>query len=71
MSTNYASELGIKNKWAPIVFAAMYFLLFVWYVMQAIRRHAGIYGGLAFFAARKSSFPSFATFAWLLIVGSM
>ncbi|KAJ7264932.1 hypothetical protein B0H12DRAFT_215422 [Mycena haematopus] len=51
MPTNYAQVLGIQNKWAPIVFAAVYFVLMVWYFIQAARRHAWVYGGLAFFSA--------------------
>lgn len=54
-STNYRDVLGIHNKWAPILFAVLYFFLFIYYVAQAIRRHAAIYGGLAFFSAGKSS----------------
>jgi len=52
-STNYAGALGISNKWAPIVFTVLYFLLMVYYIAQAIRRHASIYGGLAFFSAMR------------------
>jgi len=51
MATNYASIIGIKNKWAPIVFAVIYFVVMVWYLVQAARRHAWVYGGLAFFSA--------------------
>ncbi|KAJ6501977.1 hypothetical protein C8R45DRAFT_895174 [Mycena sanguinolenta] len=53
MATNYAQVLGIKNKWAPIVFAVIYFLVMVYYLVQAIRRHAWVYGGLAFFSALR------------------
>jgi len=49
--TNYAQALGIHNKWAPIVFAALYFLLMIYYTVQAMRRHRDVYGGLAFFSA--------------------
>jgi len=48
--TNYSQALGIHNKWAPIVFAVIYFFIFLYYVTQAIRRHAIIYGALAFFS---------------------
>ncbi|KAJ7254231.1 hypothetical protein C8J57DRAFT_1473646 [Mycena rebaudengoi] len=50
MATNYASILGIQNTWAPIVFAVIYFLLLLWYTAQAVRRHAWVYGALAFFS---------------------
>ncbi|KAF7363967.1 hypothetical protein MSAN_01055200 [Mycena sanguinolenta] len=53
MPTNYAQILGIQNKWAPIVFAVIYFLVMVYYLVQAIRRHAWVYGGLAFFSALR------------------
>jgi len=48
--TNYDPILGITNKWAPIVFAVLYFFIFIYYISQAIRRHASIYSGLAFFS---------------------
>ncbi|KAJ7139132.1 hypothetical protein C8R44DRAFT_301478 [Mycena epipterygia] len=53
MATNYGAILGIKNKWAPIVFAVLYFLLLLWYLAQTVRRHAWVYGGLAFFSALR------------------
>jgi len=53
MPTNYAQILGIQNKWAPILFAALYGLLMIWYIVQAARRHAWVYGGLAFFSALR------------------
>ncbi|KAJ6509133.1 hypothetical protein DFH09DRAFT_1374808 [Mycena vulgaris] len=53
MATNYASILGIQNKWAPILFAVIYFLVMLWYLVQAVRRHAWVYGGLAFFSALR------------------
>ncbi|KAJ7811609.1 hypothetical protein B0H14DRAFT_2378245 [Mycena olivaceomarginata] len=53
MATNYASILGIQNKWAPIVFAVIYFLVMLWYLVQAARRHAWVYGGLALFSALR------------------
>jgi uncharacterized membrane protein len=52
MATNYAQILGIQNKWAPIVFAVIYFLVMLWYMVQAVRRHGWVYGFLAFFSAR-------------------
>ncbi|KAF7337894.1 hypothetical protein MVEN_02012500 [Mycena venus] len=53
MATNYAAILGIQNKWAPIVFAVIYFLLLLWYLVQGVRRHGWVYGGLAFFSALR------------------
>ncbi|KAJ7145210.1 hypothetical protein C8R43DRAFT_1130257 [Mycena crocata] len=53
MATNYAATLGIQNRWAPILFAVIYFLVMLWYVAQAVRRHAWVYGSLAFFAALR------------------
>ncbi|KAJ7355912.1 hypothetical protein DFH08DRAFT_773207 [Mycena albidolilacea] len=53
MATNYASILGIQNKWAPIVFAVIYFLVMLWYLVQAARRHAWVYGALALFSALR------------------
>ncbi|KAJ7487987.1 hypothetical protein FB451DRAFT_1553544 [Mycena latifolia] len=53
MATNYAAILGIQNKWAPIVFAVIYFLVMLWYLAQAVRRHAWVYGSLAFFSALR------------------
>ncbi|KAG9010349.1 hypothetical protein FRB93_004188 [Tulasnella sp. JGI-2019a] len=50
---NYAQALGIHNKWAPIVFAVLYFLLMIWYLIQAIRRHRSVYGGLVVFSALR------------------
>ncbi|KAJ7776303.1 hypothetical protein B0H16DRAFT_1302477 [Mycena metata] len=53
MATNYAQIIGIQNKWAPIVFAVIYFLVMVWYAVQAVRRHGWVYGFLAFFSALR------------------
>ncbi|KAJ6543974.1 hypothetical protein B0H19DRAFT_1238549 [Mycena capillaripes] len=53
MATNYAAILGIKNKWAPIVFAVIYFLVMLWYLLQAARRHQLVYVALAFFSALR------------------
>jgi len=53
MATNYAQILGIQNKWAPILFAVIYFLVMVWYLVQAVRKHGWVYGGLAFFSALR------------------
>ncbi|KAK7038184.1 hypothetical protein R3P38DRAFT_2904876 [Favolaschia claudopus] len=50
MATNYAQVLGIQNKWAPILFAVIYFLLMLWYLLQAARKHGWIYPFLAFFS---------------------
>nr|GAT47638.1 predicted protein [Mycena chlorophos] len=48
--TNYAADLGIKNKWAPILFAVLYFCLMVWYIAQTIRRRQWVFAGLAIFS---------------------
>ncbi|KAJ7473579.1 hypothetical protein B0H11DRAFT_1728930 [Mycena galericulata] len=53
MPTNYAAILGIKNKWAPILFAVIYFLVMIWYLVQSIRRRGLVYIGLAFFSALR------------------
>ncbi|KAJ7854762.1 hypothetical protein B0H13DRAFT_2673330 [Mycena leptocephala] len=53
MATNYAQILGIQNKWAPIVFAVIYFLVMLWYMVQAVRRHGWVYSFLAFFSALR------------------
>ncbi|KAG8863272.1 hypothetical protein FRB96_008763 [Tulasnella sp. 330] len=51
MTNNYAQALGIHNKWAPILFAVLYFFLMIWYIIQIFRRHRSVYSGLAFFSA--------------------
>lgn len=51
MATNYGAILGIKNKWAPILFAVLYFFLMLWYLVQAARRRQLVYAALAFFSA--------------------
>lgn len=48
--TNYAQEFGITNKWAPILFAVLYFFTFCWYTFQFVRRRSSIYGALALFS---------------------
>jgi len=48
--TNYAQEFGISNKWAPILFAVLYFFTFCWYTFQFVRRRSSIYGALALFS---------------------
>ncbi|KAJ7507196.1 hypothetical protein B0H11DRAFT_194626 [Mycena galericulata] len=53
MATNYSSILGIQNKWAPILFAVIYFLLMLWYLAQSVRRHAWVFSALVFFSALR------------------
>ncbi|KAJ7686016.1 hypothetical protein B0H17DRAFT_1137211 [Mycena rosella] len=53
MATNYASILGIQNKWAPILFAVLYFIIMIWYLIQAVRKRAFVYAGLALFSAMR------------------
>ncbi|KAJ7060833.1 hypothetical protein C8F01DRAFT_1231369 [Mycena amicta] len=53
MATNYGAILGIQNRWAPILFAVLYFLLMLWYLAQAVRRHGWTYGALALFSALR------------------
>jgi len=48
-STNYASLFGIQNKWAPILFAILYFIIFWVYVFKCIRNRSAIYLVLGFF----------------------
>ncbi|KAJ7174773.1 hypothetical protein C8R46DRAFT_93707 [Mycena filopes] len=50
MATNYAQIIGIQSKWAPILFAVIYFLVMIWYSVQAVRRHGWVFGFLAFFS---------------------
>ncbi|KAJ6454523.1 hypothetical protein C8R47DRAFT_997120 [Mycena vitilis] len=53
MSTNYAQAIGIKSKWAPIVFAVIYGLVMFWYIAQAFRRRASVFLWLALFSALR------------------
>lgn len=52
-NTNYAQIIGIKSKWAPLIFAAIYFIVMVWYAVQALRKHGWIFGFLALFSAMR------------------
>ncbi|KAJ7667461.1 hypothetical protein DFH06DRAFT_983298 [Mycena polygramma] len=64
MATNYAQIIGIKSKWAPIVFAVIYGVVMFWYIAQAFRRRASVFLWLALFSAlRVVSFSLRATMA--------
>ncbi|KAJ7634483.1 hypothetical protein FB45DRAFT_1056513 [Roridomyces roridus] len=52
-NTNYNDVLGIKNKWAPILFAVLYSGLMLWYLVQTFRRRQWVFIGLAFFSTLR------------------
>jgi len=50
---NFATLFGIHSHWAPWVFAALYFLMFWYFLSLSMRMRTGVYSWLAFFALMR------------------